>query len=1359
MAKPPELFCAAGSPEQSLRAKLIGVAREGWIKRLTDVSRRNNLIYYRPIATSTLEITLRNSYLSDLFNGKSVSAQHLLADPADRPNRVLEIGRKALENLEEKGLATLYLVCGLAKWTSDDGGRDPQAPIVMLPLAFQRKGRDLSTVEIEASGPAQINPVLLHVLQAQFNIKLDPEELLATANPSPAEGSPPTGGATVDARELAETPLLAFRRCFELLKSSVRNVDAFAVEESFVIGNFAFQKMAMVRDLKELEAQLFGNDVVAAIAGDTSARALLGAAQVNTDPNSLDSIAPDNEFAVIEADSSQQCAIAGIAAGQSAVVHGPPGTGKSQTITNLIATLIGKGKTVLFVAEKRAALEVVLNRLEKVGLGHLAIDLHGAEQTPKKVMQRIAKTLETVRESPAPQTEEIHRQFVDRRTKLNEHDHRMHTPWEPTGQTVYAMQGSLLRLPKEAATQVRWRGPELSCLTPIPVEKIIDLLQEARGFESHFLRCGDPSPWTGVSFADGEQVQAAMDAARQLGYESLPAIARQIERIRVAAGMRAPASIVEFGALLALLKTAQGLLGKYDSHVFDAECSILLQTLCQGKTSSAKALWLKLTRPAFRAAYNRVVALRKNVRVPVSEVCAELTTLIATSEEWKRRCNGATKPMVYSDCSSCEAHHAAALQSLYLLQSLLGASGWEQLALTELCTRSKALSDDGSTPYRLLRLTEIERQLKALGVQKLLDDLRARKEPASSWVNVFRHAWLQSALDEASIREPQIRAFVGSTHNSIVEDFKKCDGDRLAGAAHRVRRLHAERTIAAMNAHPEQEALIKQEATKSRSHKPLRFMFKEAGEVLMAVTPCCMASPLSVSELIHSGSSFDYVIFDEASQVLPEDAIPSILRGKHLIVAGDNKQLPPTGFFSAGGGDDDEAGEADGYESLLDMMIPFVKSFHLNWHYRSRRESLIAFSNHHIYDDRLITFPDPGGPPAVRHIFVDAIPAGDGQEESSGAEVQRVVQLVVEHARATPGLTLGVITMGIKHAMRVQGALDKELAYHPELAEFFDPERRERFFIKNLERVQGDERDSIIMSVGYGKDRAGNLPLRFGPILSTGGRRRLNVAVTRARAFMTTVSSFAYSDIDITKVRPQTGLDFLRNYIQYAASGGTILAQGELTNEPMNDFEVDVYEALEAKGIHLVPQVGCARFRIDLAACHPREPGRFVLAIECDGATYHSSYTARDRDRIRQQQLENLGWTFHRIWSTDWFMRKDAEVTRAIVAFERAMAKSETERNFSVLPATEVNGDLRAGISPLAAEPIRRASQLPPIPLRTSIGEYTQSELKALHMWVQSDGILRTHEELADEMFAGLPFTRRGARIEAALRQTIEQCR
>jgi very-short-patch-repair endonuclease len=483
-------------------------------------------------------------------------------------------------------------------------------------------------------------------------------------------------------------------------------------------------------------------------------------------------------------------------------------------------------------------------------------------------------------------------------------------------------------------------------------------------------------------------------------------------------------------------------------------------------------------------------------------------------------------------------------------------------------------------------------------------------------------------------------------------------------------------------------------------------------------------------------------------------------------VAGDSNQLPPTAFFVA---DDDEPeyeeegtlGSTAGFESLLDTMNAFVRSRPLDWHYRSRDESLISFSNHYIYKGRLVTFPGPGGPSVLTHDLVQQIPGLDAEEESSGAEVRRVVELILEHAEKHPHESLGVITMGIKHADRLQRALDQACSEGEELHSFLDPNLPERFFIKNLEKVQGDERDAIILSIGYGKDRGENLKFRFGPLLSIGGRRRLNVAVTRARQRMTVVSSFSHLDMDPSRVRVGTGVELLRNYLHYAASAGKELSDAEVTESPVNAFEAEVYDVLTSQGISLIPQMGASRFRIDFVAQHPMKPGRFVLAIECDGASYHSSPTARDRDRLRQTQLENLGWRFHRIWSTDWFMRKDDEVRRTVEVFQRAVKFADSrDLNESNMDggASMASPSAVARNQPNAATtPASRRRPRPQIFRKPSIEDYSPNELVELVRWINSDGQLRTDEQIICEILPELGFARRGVRIENAIQDAIRR--
>jgi very-short-patch-repair endonuclease len=318
----------------------------------------------------------------------------------------------------------------------------------------------------------------------------------------------------------------------------------------------------------------------------------------------------------------------------------------------------------------------------------------------------------------------------------------------------------------------------------------------------------------------------------------------------------------------------------------------------------------------------------------------------------------------------------------------------------------------------------------------------------------------------------------------------------------------------------------------------------------------------------------------------------------------------------------------------------------------------------------------------------------------------------------------------------------------------------ERFFIKNLERVQADERDAIILSVGYGKDRGGNLKFRFGPLLSIGGRRRLNVAITRARQRLTVVSSFNHVDMDPARVRPGTGVELLRHYLQYAATSGKQLSDAEVSTVPLNAFEAEVCDVLTSQGMALIPQMGASRFRIDLVAQHPTKPGRFVMAIECDGASYHSSPTARDRDRLRQSQLENLGWRFHRIWSTDWFMLKDDEVRRAFEAFHKAVEYadykdlngSDADRTASPVGSTNPGG-----CSQRDSQSSTRRKPRPMISCKASIDDYTPNELVELVCWINSDDQLRTEEQTISEILPELGFSRRGVRIETAIRDAIRR--
>ena len=468
-------------------------------------------------------------------------------------------------------------------------------------------------------------------------------------------------------------------------------------------------------------------------------------------------------------------------------------------------------------------------------------------------------------------------------------------------------------------------------------------------------------------------------------------------------------------------------------------------------------------------------------------------------------------------------------------------------------------------------------------------------------------------------------AFDATHHESVVREFRAGDRAHIDRTPARVLRLSAEAAAATCDAHKEQESLVRHQAALKRRHLPIREFVRAAPDVLLAIKPCWAMSPLVVSQLLPAERLFDVVVFDEASQIGPADGIAAILRGSQLVVAGDDQQLPPSAFFLSGDADDDESDDVGdlgdvlagtrGFESILDALAPLLPSHMLEWHYRSQDERLIAFSNAHFYNGRLTTFAGVGGDEVLRYVPVAHDPSAD--TNSPDPEVEAVVQLILDHARERPNESLGVIAMGMKHARRIEDRLHRRLSGDPELAGqlegFFDERHEERFFVKNLETVQGDERDAIILSVGYGKEPGGELPLRFGPLLTDGGERRLNVAVTRARRRTILVSSFSHRDIDPSRSESQ-GLEVLREYLRYVESGGASVEQDLAPKAALDPFERDVQATLTAHGLELTAQLGYCGDRIDFAVSDPRRPDRFVLALECDGVGYRS---ARSRARPR----------------------------------------------------------------------------------------------------------------------------------------------
>jgi very-short-patch-repair endonuclease len=462
--------------------------------------------------------------------------------------------------------------------------------------------------------------------------------------------------------------------------------------------------------------------------------------------------------------------------------------------------------------------------------------------------------------------------------------------------------------------------------------------------------------------------------------------------------------------------------------------------------------------------------------------------------------------------------------------------------------------------------------------------------------------------------------------------------------------------------------LLRREMAKQRRLMPTRLLIAALPNLLPALKPCMMMSPLSVSTFLGSSNyEFDTVIFDEASQIRTEDAIGAIFRADQAIIAGDSKQLPPTDFFSSymSGSDEFEEDEGGGfndtgaYESLLDEAT-LLPTQTLLWHYRSRHEHLITFSNAKIYQGNLITFPssvEKNDGMGVEYIHVAGGRYDRGGRNGNKAEAEKVAELVFSHFEEYPDRSLGIIAFGEVQQSAIQDALIAKRRERPEFEPFFKDSNEEALFIKNLETVQGDERDTIIFSIGYAPDATGKFIMNFGPLSRDGGERRLNVAVTRARYNLKLVGSIMPTDIDVDRISGQ-GPKLLRLYIDFAINGPNAIL-GEITASDGlyfdSDFEVSVYEFLAANGFDVSTQVGCSGYRIDMAVRHPQYNGGFAIGVECDGAMYHSARTARERDRLRQTVLEDMGWVIYRVWSTDWIKDRNTEGERLLNAVQAAI--------------------------------------------------------------------------------------------------------
>ena len=1332
------------------RAARVGRAAEIWRGQLVDLGGRNTLLYYKDLRQGTLDVGPGSGAdqlaVASLMGAQTVRLSTLFAGAdqlAPAAKRARTVGAKARAMFEERGLRTLYLALGMATWTNTKSMAAPAAPILMASIALTSRGAAGEDFDLTLTDEFEVNPTLLHLLETDFSVALDAEDL-ADLLGDDAVGAPDP------------------KPVFDRITKECAELGGFRIDSRVVIGNFSYAKLPMVKDLEHALEELASHDLVAALAGDASAQKTLRERHVTVALGDPDRVPLKDEFLILDTDASQNYAINAALADKDLVVDGPPGTGKSQTIANLIASLVAHGKKVLFVAEKRAAIDAVLGRLQRVGLGDLVLDLHDGVGNRRKLAEELARSLASAATITAPDLSALPEQ-EKRREKLVAHDTALHGRLYPWGISVYDAQAGFLAAQAHLRSAFRLDGTKVRALDA-------ETAPATRGAFVEFTELGGPglvhgrtsSAWAGAialgTIATSDRVTNAFKLVRRLDGEGIPDLIRDLNAAAESAGLQPVGSLAAWHQVIDLWSRVRLTATRFNADLHYASLPALVTDMAPAAKSTSARAWAHLTDARYRQAKTELQALALTEMTP-QELLEAITAAKHEAEEWEHYREGESFPSAPANLDALAQRLAQTEGELDTMAAWIGVP-IRDLTAGELLDLVADLRDQNDVLKALPRLTSLHRKLEAAGLGPLVREIGLRDLDADDAAVVFDHVWFASILESVSMTDPYVATFRRDALDKVTRDFTAGDHAHLQATPRRILRAVAEAAVQARTDHPEEEQVVLKQSKLKRRHLPARDLFQAAPNVLTAMKPCWAMSPLVVSHVLPAQAGlFDVVVFDEASQIQPADAVGSLLRGRTAVVAGDPRQLPPTTFFLPGDGDGgDDEGKDDGplttdLESVLDAMTvllpPPEGTRTLRWHYRSRDERLITFSNAQpsLYDWSLTTFPGVTGDGGLRHVLVPFDAGTPGQEESAAREVAAVVDLILEHARTRPHESLGVIAMGIAHAERVTEALRRARFADPVLDAFFDEGAGEPFFVKNLERVQGDERDAIVLTIGYGKTADGRLLYRFGPINQQGGERRLNVAVTRARTRMTVVSSFGADEMDPTKLRSE-GPQMLQRFLRYAQSGGADLGHLSKDRPALNPFERDVQEALTAAGIPLVPQVGSSGYWIDFAAEHPRGPGRMVLAIETDGAMYHSSPTARDRDRLRQEHLERLGWSFHRIWSTSWSNDREREIAMAVKAYEAAVRRADGE--------TPTPAGSRAAPAPSADKTPARGPR-PNVPPGLSIGDYTHRQLVSVVRWIESDTLLRTDDELLEAVMAELGFRRRGTRIVGDINEAIAE--
>lgn len=1384
------------------RAELVAHAVEQWSSDVSALGGRDPLLSYRDLKVGTLDLAAAESEARKaLLAGERVLISKLFPYEPLRSSAlrsVRAIRDKSRELAQERGLAVCYLAVGVASWANPFAARRPTAPVMLRSATVAARDPAETDFVITIADDPFVNPVLLHALDTQLGLRFDAADL-----------RDPSGR-------------LRYATVVERLREFAppHVVDGFSVAHRAVLATFSTVPLALTDDIAAFGVDLPQHDVVAALAGDTTALTAIAR------PGAL--VMP--EFRVLDTDAEQDSVVAAATGGGHLRVEAAPGTGRTQTVAALVAELVGRGQRVLVVGQKRATLDSLVERLACVGLRDVVLDTD--RTVPADAVAQISDTARGLAAGPPPDDEAgaagaAGSTAAVSGAELDAYRDALHRVRHPWGISAY-----------DAMVHVA-TAPE-SCRTSAGVAP--DVLAEAGSTDTVRARLREyadlggltlgrsTSPWFDADVHSVRDAAELMDTTTQLRERSLPGLRDAATRSAVEVGLAGPGTIDECLEIVDLLSSVAATVDELGPRIWDEPLDEF--ALATGdrpyRVANDGAIGF-LARRKLRRRLAEVAGFagrydRHRVHERVLAAREQLTAWRGRSRDGKAPRTGPHLPDAVTAAGDIRRDLAALAAANPRTTDLPG------LPIADAAKRLDELIGDEHQLRSLPRLYELGAELSAAGLDDLLAELRRRHTAPEHVGDVFDYAWYSSLLDHWRSSDAALGRFERERHEKRVAEFCAADLADQRASAKRVLRARHRRFAEIAGEYEGQAAVLTESAPEVLPGTP-RELLEQAPDIALSAVPCWVSSPLTVPQSLPPRRLFDVVVVEDAGRLAVAESVPAVARADRVVLVGDDEvaRAPfTTAVEPAPDPDEHEGPWAQGPPaSVVDLVRDVLPERSLTGQYRVRDHRLVGFAASTTYAGRLVTVPGVGGQGRLSMDVVDAEPVADDPVDSSSAEVDRVVELILEHVRARPHESLGVVTLGPRHAERLDAALRRALIRAPEVAGYLRGDRSEPFFVKDVEHAGGDVRDTVILSLGYGRSVDGRILYRFGALGRPGGERRLTAATTCARERLTVVATFGADDLSprrLTTAGAQALGRFL-TYIQYGADHQVSAPDGDDEHDASPGIEVAsgwnagaepfagvVAERLREAGVGAPVVVGHGGpGGVGVAVRHPTRRDRFVLAVETDGPGFAARHSTRERERLRPAQLRRLGWNVHRAWSAAWANDPDGEARRLLAAYEQAVTDADAY-DWAVAAAeadivagmpddvgeapgdhsidgsaadastgTTADGDGRvadggdeaagAGGEAVAGDVTAAASADAPSdePQRSSarpllvrgrvVSEYTGRELAALARWVESDGVARREDVVIDLMAADMELPFDDARTVDVLRHAVRVAR